>query len=495
MQIESCRTRLEEFEQSLNLELYRHCAGLKQKLETVTIYADYSDLFCTENILEVESALKNESFESRRKSLDKILQFLLNQHLELHTAPLDEEMSNALAKQTLMWKGREIRLFQVPAYLRREPDAFIRRELNDRQLQTLSDFEEKKLRKLSQLRAAAVDLGFENYVQARERISGVQYEKLLSSFEEVLECLEDKYLERFRVSLETALGIPLQEIGSWDLAHWEEKNEPQGVFMEKNLLGAVESVVSALAIRIETSEAVSIDLDRRSRKQPGAFCIPIRIPHEIKVVMTPGEGSRHYAALLHECGHACHFAWTSPSLPPEHRFVGDRALSESYAFLLEHFLQEWEWLARNLFYARPENFLRFQALRRIFLIRRCLGRLSFGIKLHKLESFDDAPRIYSEMMGIHTSLQYPPESWLADFSDPFASADYLRGWVLEAMLREYLRTKYGKTWAESRSASGFLKEIWETGLLYRADELCREIGIGDLDPRVMADTLLEGMRN
>jgi hypothetical protein len=63
------------------------------------------------------------------------------------------------------------------------------------------------------------------------------------------------------------------------------------------------------------------------------------------------------------------------------------------------------------------------------------------------------------------------------------------------MLREYLCTKYGTGWAGSRSASGFLKEIWETGLLYRADELCREIGIGDLDPQVLADKLWEGLRN
>ena len=201
----------------------------------------------------------------------------MNRYLELRTAPLDEEMSNTLAKQTLMWEGREIRVSQVPTHLRTDSNALGRRKLNGRHLQALGEFEELKLRKLSQLRAAAVDLGFENYVQARERIGRVQYERLLSSFEEVLDRLEDKYAERFRVSLETALGIPLQETGPWDLTYWEEKNEPPGVFMEKNLVAAVESVVSALAIRFETSGAVSIDLDRRSGKQPGAFCIPIRI--------------------------------------------------------------------------------------------------------------------------------------------------------------------------------------------------------------------------
>jgi hypothetical protein len=40
-----------------------------------------------------------------------------------------------------------------------------------------------------------------------------------------------------------------------------------------------------------------------------------------------------------------------------------------------------------------------------------------------------------------------------------------------------------------------LKEIRGTGLLYRADELCCEIGIGDLEPRVVADRLWEGLQH
>ena len=60
MQIESYRTRLEEFEQILNRELFRYYSGLKNKLELVPLYSDYSDLFCTESIGDVESALKSE---------------------------------------------------------------------------------------------------------------------------------------------------------------------------------------------------------------------------------------------------------------------------------------------------------------------------------------------------------------------------------------------------------------------------------------------------
>jgi hypothetical protein len=494
MQIESYRTRLEEFEQITNRELYLYRSGQKDRLEIAALFSDYSDVFRRENIREIESALEKESFESRRKSLQKILLFLMDQYFDLRTAPLEEEIANLQADQTLLWEGRKIPVSRAGACLRAEPDAQKRRMLHERHLKSYEEIEQLMQRHFDRMQVSATELGFKNCVEARERITGVQFEKLLNTFEEVLNRLGDKYLERLRVSFEMTLGIAFPATGSWDVARWEEKNEPPGVFSEENLAGVVASAISELGIRPEGSGAVSLDLEARARKQPGACCIPLRIPQEIGVVTTPGNGSRHYAALLHECGHAYSLAWTSPSLPMEHRLLGDRALSECYAFLLENFIQEPEWLARMLRFTKSGDFLRFRALHRIFLLRRCIGKLRFAVSFFRKGSFDDAPQIYSETMTTYTGLQYLPESWPADFEDPFVSADYLRGWALEAMLREYLRTKYGNSWASNRSASRFLKEIWETGFLYRADELCREIGIGDLEPQVLADRLWEGLR-
>ena len=495
MQIDSYRTRLEEFERKLNWALYRYCSGLTEHLETVTLYADYSDLFCVEGIREIASALDSETFESRRKSLQKIREFLIDRYFDYRTAPVTEEITRLEASRTLMWEGKEISASEAQARIRTETDAFKRRKLAERRAKVMADCGELAERRTAQLREAASRLGFQNYIEAREQISSVQYEKLADSFDEVLSRLEDKYTERFRVSLEATLGIPFQETGSWDVAHWEAKNDQPHVFSGRKLAGVVETAVAEMDIRPENSEAVTVDLERRSGKKPGAFCIPIRVPQEIKIVMTPDDGSRHYAALLHESGHACHLAWTNPALPAEHRLWGDRALCECYGFLLEHLIQQREWLARRLLFTGSGSFLRFQALYRIFLIRRCVGKLRFGISLHQQQSFNDVPHIHSEIMQAYTGLRHLPESWIFDFFDGFASVEHLRGWLLEAMLRDYLRTRYGNAWALSRSASGFLKEIWETGLLYNADELCREMGIGGLEPQALADELWKGLQD
>ena len=75
----------------------------------------------------------------------------------------------------------------------------------------------------------------------------------------------------------------------------------------------------------------------------------------------------------------------------------------------------------------------------------------------------------------------------------FYSADYLRAWIFQVMLREHLRLKYGNAWYCCRSAGNFLKDLWATGQLYTLDELCREIGLGALDAQILQDEIVEGL--
>jgi hypothetical protein len=495
MQIDSYRKQLEEFERRLNQELYLYYSGQKNRLEVQTIYSDYSDLFSVESIRAVEAEHNNtgEFYSSLRTSLRKISEFLIDQHLDSSAATMMQESARFETDRTLIWEGKEIPLSRIPVYLKDEPDAIKRRRLSESRAQA-SGSADLKRKAIAQLHSAALDLDFKSYADARHRISGIDYAKLLNSFDDIFRRQEDGYLERLRVSFETTLGISFREAGSWDVAHWLQKNDKTSVFSAGNLLSVVQATTAELGIQPERTDAVQFDMDRRDKKHPRPFCIPINIPHDIKVVMLPGDGSGCCAALLHEAGHAYHFAWTSPSLPVEHRIRGDRALAEAYAFLLDHLILDSQWLARMLAFTKAQEFLHVGRLYRIFLIRKHAGKLSFARKLYEREQWDDAPLVYAETMKSYTGLQHNPESWLDDPVDGFVSADYLRGWILESMLREYLRSKYGNTWFLNRSAAGFLKEIWETGQLYSADELSREIGMGGLDPQVLADELSEGLR-
>jgi hypothetical protein len=239
-------------------------------------------------------------------------------------------------------------------------------------------------------------------------------------------------------------------------------------------------------------ETITFDLEERPRKHPRAFCAPLRVPDDIRVVAQPGAGQDSLSALLHESGHAQHFAFTAASLPPEHRLCGDRGLAETYAFLLEQLPGSQAWLSEIMGFANSTGLIRFRSLLRAYLVRRHCAKLSYEVNLYG-EGLEDAPKTYAEVLSRGTRVQYDRQSYLEDTEDALEAADYLRGWIFELQLREHLQSKFGHHWYGQRAAGRFLKEIWETGQFYSVDELCREIGLGALEPQVLTDDLVSGL--
>jgi hypothetical protein len=492
--IDSYRKRLEEYEERLNRRLYQYYSGRRSNLDLVSLYSDYSDIFSLDSIHEVETESKNtsEMFESRRKSLNKIHNYLKEQHLDIALATLTEEIADLENQRAIVWEGRDLAMVQISQRLKNEPDAFKRRKLSEHHARELQNSEALRLESLSRLQLAAGRLGFKNYSHARAQIDGVEFDKMLDSLDAALRPLEDKYMERLKNSIELTHSFP--ESGVWDAAYWQNKNEAEPVFSKDKLLSIAETTFAEMGVQPERPECIELDFENREGKSASPACIPIRIPHEIKILMLPENGAGSYASLFHEIGHAYHFAWTNPSLPMEHRIIGDCAVSEAYAFLFESFLLDSQWLASMFSFIKSSAFLRFQALFRLFQIRRCAGKLRYAVALYEKDRFEGMPEYYADTMKSYTGLTHLPEYWIYDLASGFYASHHLRGWMLEAMLREYLRTKFGNSWIISRSAAGFLKEIWETGQLYRAEDLCREIGMGDLNPQVLADEISEGLK-
>ena len=61
-------------------------------------------------------------------------------------------------------------------------------------------------------------------------------------------------------------------------------------------------------------------------------------------MLTPVGGRDDFDVLMHEGGHTEHYAHVDPQLPFEFRYLGDNAITEAYAFLFEHLIEDPEWL-------------------------------------------------------------------------------------------------------------------------------------------------------
>ena len=110
-----------------------------------------------------------------------------------------------------------------------------------------------------------------------------------------------------------------------------------------------------LGIDLKSQENVTLDLDERPNKSPRAFCAPIEVPDRVVLVIQPIGGPDDWRALFHEGGHTEHFAHTSRDLSMEEKRLGDNAVTEGWAMLLQHLTDEPAWLTRRLDFPRPER--------------------------------------------------------------------------------------------------------------------------------------------
>jgi len=69
----------------------------------------------------------------------------------------------------------------------------------------------------------------------------------------------------------------------------------------------------------------------------------------------------------------------------------------------------------------------------------------------------------------------------------FYVASYLRAWALEVSLRGRLRERFGSRWFESKRAGSFLRELWNEGQRWDADELARELDLPPIDLSVLVE--------
>ena len=169
---------------------------------------------------------------------------------------------------------------------------------------------------------------------------------------------------------------------------------------------------------------------------------------------------------------------TSASLQPEFKYTGDYALTETYAFLFNHLIADSAWLEQFLGFRESRPFIRAVTLARLVTVRRYAAKLMYERELHAGEEFDRAASLYAELQTGATRFNYRQTEFLFDLDDAFYSANYLRAWAFEVALREYLKERFGSSWWASRRAGNFLREIWETGDRYTADEMARQIGAG-----------------
>ena len=486
-EIEALSADADRFVAELDEETYLHFSGQKETLDLASIYERH------ERLTQLDTALSLGASVDGSTRVRELWKFACEGYLGNFVSAEAEKVAELEATLTASIDGEEVPFRELRPRLMNEEDrkrrARIeewRNELTDEHLNPLHlHADEVVARETERLEVA-------NYADLYRRFD-FPLDELAEQCRRFLDSTEELWLEAGDRFFRARVGIPLAEVERWDVGRAFRGVEWDSVFPAAGMVPALEATLGELGIDLRAQENVELDLEERPAKDPRAFCAPIEIPDRVVLVIKPQGGPDDWRALFHEAGHTEHFAHTSASLPMEEKRLGDNAVTEGWAMLLEHLTIDPVWLERRLDFPRPYEFAAEGATTLLWLVRRYCAKLLYELEFH---SGDDPTALrprYIELLSDATKVSPAPTDYLADMDDGFYSSQYLRAWAFEAQLRNHLRERFGNAWFSKRGAGSLLQELWSEGQKPTADELLKDVTGETLALEAVGDRIREAL--
>jgi hypothetical protein len=477
----------DRFHAELGEETYLHFAGLKETYDLAPIYERHERLTELDTALALGASVDG---DHRRRELWK---FSCEGYLGNFVSQEEERIAELEATLAASVDGEEIPFRMLKPRLGNEEN----RDVRARVEAARNELTEQHLNAL-ELQAAQViqretrRLGAANYADLY-RSFGFPLDELAEQCRRLLAETEDLWEEAGDRFFRSRVGIGLGEIARWDLGRAWRGADWDAAFPAEAMVPALEVTLAELGIDLYGQKNVELDLEERPNKDPRAFCAPIEVPGRVVLVMKPQGGPADWRTLFHEAGHTEHFAHTSASLSPEERRLGDNAVTEGWAMLLEHLTIDPVWLERRLDFPRPYEFAAEGATELLWLVRRYCAKLLYELEFHTADDLTALRPRYVELLLGATKVEPAAVDYLGDIDDGFYASQYLRAWAFEAQLRAYLRERFGNAWFSKREAGSLLRELWAEGQKPTADELLREINGEALELSAVADRIRESL--
>ncbi|MEK6274929.1 MAG: hypothetical protein AABM30_06260 [Actinomycetota bacterium] len=479
------RDRADRFIAELDEEFYLHYAGLKEELELAPIYDRYSEL------MRLEQAQALGQSANGDRGIRELWRFSAEGYLSDLTREQAEKIAKLEASLEATIDGETIPFRMLRPAMANEPDRDKREHIDHVRV----DLTEEHLNPLYAegvhiARDGVQRLDAPNYADLYRQFGfrldelADQCRALLDSTEQVFEQAADK-LFRARV------GVGLDEAKRWDVIRTFRAPEWDPQFPAEKMMPALEATLTDMGIDLKSQQNVELDVEQRPKKSPRAFCAPIEVPGRVVLVIQPMGGADDWRALFHEAGHTEHYANTSADLIMEEKRLGDVAVTEGWAMLMQHLTDDPAWLSKRLDFPKPHDFEIEGVTQLLYMVRRYSAKLLYELEFHQADDPTKLANRYVEILGDALKIEPSAADYLGDLDAGFYVTGYLRSWAFEAQFRTHLRERWGSEWFAKREAGSLVRELWETGMSMNADEMLHEVTGQEIDMDAVAQLTRE----
>jgi oligoendopeptidase F len=480
-ELDAFRESADRFLAEMDEEYYLHFAGLKDTLELEQIYERHEDL----TRLETAKRLEGAPTELWRFACEGFLGNLTREHQE-KVARIEMELEATV-------DGEQIPFRMLRPVMANEPDRDRRQRLEETRLRLTDEQLNPVYLDAARIdREAVSKLDAPNYYELYKRF-GFRLDELASQCTELLDETDRIWEETGDRLFRERLGIGLSDARPWDVPRLFRAPEWDKAFPSDAMLPALEATLRDLGIDLRSQKNVHLDLDQRPAKSPRAFCSPIEVPDKVMLVIQPIGGRDDWEALFHEAGHTEHYANTSRDLSMEAKRLGDMAVTEGWAMLMQHLVTEPAWLNRRLDVPRASQLANEGAASLLYFVRRYSAKLLYEIEFFQADDPATMQSRYAELLAEAYRFPAAAENYLSDIDGSFYVTGYLRSWAFEAQLRDFLRSEYGNEWFARREAGDLLRELWSLGQGPTADALLRDVTGATIEMGAVAERVREGL--
>ncbi len=455
----------EAFHQELGREHYLTGAGLKPDAQFQAIYQRFDSLRSDEALAAARSSGSAPLYE-----------WVVGVRVGHVVAPLEERQLRWEQAAVVRADHHTVPYLRVPIELANQPDRGLRARLDaGRAALVASGLNPLRRERFLAEHAAFAALGLGDYVADFAALSGLDLCQLARAGEAFLSDSESIYRDALSFLVKRQLGVSLSQLVRADASWLFRAKAFDAAFPLSGLVELAVRQMREMEIDAYQGGRVRFDTEERPDKQPRAFCVPVRVPEEVYLVLRPRGGHQDYRTLWHELGHALHFSSADAGRPFADRWLGDNSVTEGFAMLFDHLTVDPGWLRRYGGVSAD----RIAALRHelmtyeLYAVRRYLAKLAYELSLHRSDFIAPAEE-YAQRLTEATLFRYDRADYLVDVDPAFYAARYLRAWQLEAALSMVLTDRFDEDWYRNPRAGAFVQDLMSRGQADPADRLAVE---------------------
>ncbi len=467
-------------------------AGLKGEQDLHGVLEKYAWLYERGVVRRMQEAYRSEADLHLKERLRRVYYYLLDGYLERRTAAMEDAIASFEMDATSEVGEDLISYHDIPALITVEPDFEKRNRLRETFLRIVEKTNpERSIILQIRLEILQVEFGYTSYAAYVSEKKCLDHHRLLSRLEKLLQQTEDMYEAHMCRWVEETTNRKFGEIGDHHFSYMAGIHRYDTYFESNRLIEVYKRTLADMGLNRWAQENIHLDAEERPAKDPRPCCYVPDPPGEVHLVIKPVGGFEDYVNFFHEAGHAQHYANEDSTLDYVDRAMPTSyALTEVYAFLMQNLTQNKAWL-RNIA-GLPEEAARrviyHAKLTDLYFLRRYVAKLKYELDFYKEpENEERNRRLYAICLSSVTGFLSPPENYLRDIDSDFYSADYLRAWITEAMLRRHLEGTFGEEWFARSEAGAFLLELWSKGESLENEDVSRMLGYEPFDTTCLAE--------